>query len=163
MSDEIKGMMPGQAFEQIHFRPAAESDIDFLYALHVATMKEYVDKTWGWDDTFQEAVFRKNYVPAEIQVITFAEKDMGMLSLEERVEDVFLRAIEIHPDYQGQGIGTAIIQKIIVEGTLKMKPVFLHVLKVNPAKKLYERLGFSVVNETPTHFQMRTSLNLLHT
>jgi ribosomal protein S18 acetylase RimI-like enzyme len=122
-------------------------------------MKEYVDKTWGWDDAFQESVFRKNYVPAEIQVITSDEKDIGMLSLEERVEDVFLRAIEIHPDYQGQGIGAAIIIKIIAEGTLKMKPVFLHVLKVNPAKKLYERLGFSVVNETPTHFQMKTSLS----
>ena len=82
-----------------------------------------------------------------------------MLSLEERVEDVFLRAIEIHPDYQGQGIGTAIIRKIIAEGALKMKPVFLQVLKVNPAKRLYERLGFSVVNETPTHFHMHTSLS----
>ena len=159
MSDEIKRMTPGQSAEQIRFRPATENDTDFLYALHVATMKEYVDKTWGWDDTFQESVFRKNYVPVEIQVITFTEKDMGMLSLEERGQDIFLRAIEIHPDYQGQGIGTAIIQKIIAEGALKMKPVFLHVLKVNPAKRLYERLGFSVVNETSTHFQMRTSLS----
>ena len=110
-SDKIKGMTPSQTFEQIRFRPATESDIDFLYALHAATMKEYVDKTWGWDDAFQESVFRKNYVPVEIQVIAFAERDMGMLSLEERVEDVFLRAIEIHPDYQGQGIGAAIIKK----------------------------------------------------
>jgi ribosomal protein S18 acetylase RimI-like enzyme len=118
-----------------------------------------VDQTWGWDEAFQEAVFRKNYVPAEIQVITFAEKDIGMLSLEERGEDVFLRAIEIHPENQGQGIGTAIIQKIIAEGALKMKPAFLHVLKVNPARRLYERLGFSVVSETSTHFQMRTSIS----
>ncbi|HEU0296255.1 MAG TPA: GNAT family N-acetyltransferase [Anaerolineales bacterium] len=159
MFDEIKGMTPEPTDQQVRFRPGTENDADFLYALHAATMKEYVDKTWGWDDAFQEAVFRKNYVPAEIQVITFAEKDMGMLSLEERLEDVFLRAIEIHPEYQGQGIGTAIIKKIIAEGALKMKPVFLHVLKVNPAKRLYERLGFSVVSETSTHFQMRTSLS----
>jgi ribosomal protein S18 acetylase RimI-like enzyme len=152
-------MTPGPAFEQIRFRPATESDIDYLYALHAATMKEYVDKTWGWDDAFQESVFRKNYVPAEIRVIAFAEKDIGMLSLEERVEDVFLRAIEIHPDYQGHGIGAAIIKRIIAQSVQKMKPVFLQVLKVNPAKRLYERLGFSVVNETPTHFHMRTSLS----
>ena len=158
MSEEIDGITPEHGVEQIRFRPATESDVDFLYALHAATMKEYVDQTWGWDEAFQEAVFRKNYVPAEIQVITFDEKDIGMLSLEERAEDVFLRAIEIHPEYQGQGIGTTIIQKIIAQAALKMKLVFLQVLKVNPAKRLYERLGFSVVNETPTHFHMRTSL-----
>ena len=74
-------------------------------------------------------------------------------------EDVFLRAIEIHPDYQGQGIGTAIIQKLIAQAALKMKPVFLQVLKVNPAKKLYERLGFSVGSETSTHFPLRPPLS----
>ena len=159
MSESINGKIPRQAIEEIHFRPATANDIDFLYSLHVATMKEYVDQTWGWDEAFQAAVFRKNYVPAEIQVITFAEKDIGMLSLENREEDVFLRAIEIYPDYQGQGIGTAIIQKIIAQAALNMKPVFLQVLKVNPAKRLYEHLGFSVVNETVTHFQMKTSLS----
>ena len=60
MSDELKGMTPGKADEKIRFRPATENDTDFLYALHVATMKDYVDKTWGWDDAFQETVFRKN-------------------------------------------------------------------------------------------------------
>ena len=151
--------MPVQAYEQISFRPAAEHDIEFLYALHVATMKEYVDKTWGWDEAFQATIFRKNHVRAEIQIITLAEKDMGMLSLEERIEDVFLRAIEIHPAFQGQGLGTTIIQYIITDAARRRKPVFLRVLKVNPAKRLYEHLGFSVVEETETHFHMSTSLS----
>jgi len=41
-------MQPDQNQQlQIGFRPAAENDIDFLYALHVATMKAYVDKIWA--------------------------------------------------------------------------------------------------------------------
>ncbi len=35
-------------------------------------------------------------------------------------------------------------------------PVALQVLKVNPARHLYERLGFSVVGETAMHCLMRT-------
>jgi len=35
-------------------RPATPDDFDFLYLLHVETMKEYVDQTWGWDDTVQK-------------------------------------------------------------------------------------------------------------
>ena len=142
----------------ISFRHAAEDDVDFLYAMHVVTMKEYVDQTWGWDDAFQESVFQKNYVPAEIRVVTFEGKDVGMISLEEREEDIFLRAIEILPSHQGQGIGTSIVQQIITDAASKQKPVLLYVLKVNPAKGLYERLGFSVIEETDTHFIMKISL-----
>ena len=73
------------------------NDIDFLYALHVASMKEYVHKTWGWEDAFQESVFRRNYSPTEIKIILTSHREIGMLSLEERETDIFLRAIEIHP------------------------------------------------------------------
>jgi ribosomal protein S18 acetylase RimI-like enzyme len=142
----------------IDFRPATDDDLDFLYAFHVATIKGYVDQIWGWDDAFQESLFRKNYVPAEIQVITYDGKDIGMLSLEERDEDVFLHSIEIHPTHQKQGIGTKIIQQVINTAALKLKPSYLQVLKANPAKGLYERLGFSVIKETETHFIMKTLL-----
>ena len=141
----------------IGYRPAVDMDAEFLYHLHVLTMKEYVDRTWGWDDAFQEAVFHKNFVPAEVQIITCNGTDMGMLMLEERPEEVFLRAIEIHPDYQKQGIATGIITQIIANGIQKGKPVRLYVLKVNPAKKLYDRLGFVVVEETSTNYIMLTS------
>jgi GNAT superfamily N-acetyltransferase len=99
-------------------------------------MKEYVDKTWGWDEAFQESVFRKNYVPANVRIITCDGRDMGMLIVEERRDDIFLRAIEIHPDYQGRGIATGIISTLITAGRQKIKPVCLYVLKVNPAKGL---------------------------
>jgi len=159
MPDETKRIAPGPEYEQISFRSATGNDIDFLYVLHVSSMKEYVHKTWGWDDAFQESVFRKNYDPAKIKVILYDRKEIGMLSLEERDADIFLRAIEIHPDYQGNGIGTVIINGIIAEGAQKMKPVYLRVLKVNPAKRLYDRLGFSIIEETPTHYIMRTSIS----
>lgn len=77
---------------------------------------------------------------------------------EDRPGDVFLRAIEIHPDYQNQGIATSIINELIAQGTQERKPVRLQVLKVNPAKELYDRLGFAVMEETLTHYIMLTSL-----
>jgi len=146
-------------FPPIGFRHATDDDLDLLYAMHVATMKDYVDQTWGWDDAFQESVFRERYTPAQIQVITFDGKDIGMISLEEREDDIFLRAIEILPTHQGQGIGARIIRQVISDAVSKQKPVYLRVLKVNPAKILYERLGFSVNEATDTHFIMKTSVS----
>jgi hypothetical protein len=33
-----------------------------------------------------------------------------------------------------------------------------NILRVNPARRLYERLGFAVVSETETHLRMERSL-----
>ena len=122
-------------------------------------MKEYVNKTWGWDETFQEGIFRKKFIPSQIQIITLAGNDIGMISLEERNEDMFLRVIEILPRHQRQGFGTTIIQKIIDDAAHQRKEVRLQVLKVNPAKQLYDRLGFAVIEETSTHYIMSTTLS----
>jgi ribosomal protein S18 acetylase RimI-like enzyme len=145
--------------QRIGYRAAFEKDVDFLYSLHVATMKQYVDQVWGWEDVYQESLFRKNYVPANIQIIEYDDKDIGMLSVEERAGDVFLSTIEIRPEYQSKGIGTAIIKKIVADSAKKTKPVTLQVLKVNPAKGLYERLGFEVVEETKTHYRMSSTIS----
>ena len=145
-------------FSGISYRSALENDLDFLYSLHVATMREYVDQVWGWDDVYQESLFQKNYIPANIQIITSDGKDIGMLSIEERENDIFLRTIEIHPNLQRKGSATTIIKNILAKGLQKNKPVFLQVLKVNPARQLYERLGFAIIEETNTHYKMQTSI-----
>ena len=142
----------------IQYRTVTEEDRDYLYHLHVLTMKEYVDKTWGWEDAFQEAAFDQHFNPDEQKIITFNDKDAGVISIEYKDDEIFLRAIEVHPEYQRKGIGTFIIQSLIEEGIRQDKPVRLYVLKVNPAKKLYERLGFNVVSEITTHFIMRTDI-----
>ncbi len=143
---------------RISLRPAVEGDFAFLYALHAATMKEYVDQTWGWDEAFQQSRYQESFVPGDTRIITWDGKEIGMLATEERDADVFLSLIEIDPGHQRQGIGALIISRVIEEAARIGKPVFLHVLKVNPAKRLYDRLGFSVVDETPTHFYMSTRL-----
>ena len=152
-------MLEQRKHNQISFRFARESDIDFLYSLHVATMKDYVNKTWGWDETFQEDIFRKKFIPSQIQIITLAGNDIGMISLEENDNDIFLRVIEIQPSHQKQGFGTTIIQKIIDDAERQRKEVRLQVLKVTPAKQLYDRLGFAVIEETSTHYIMSTTLS----
>ena len=148
-------MMEHDYLKEVKYRPTKAEDRDFLYQLHVLTMKEYVDKTWGWDDAFQEAVFKKDFDPDEQKIITFDNQDIGVISVKHNENEVFLRTIEIHPDFQRRGIGTFIIESLLNVGLQVNKPVMLHVLKVNPAKKLYERLGFKAVTETPTHFVMK--------
>ena len=77
---------------------------------------------------------------------------VGLLRVSERESAVFIDQVEIVPDYQGRGIGTALINDLLARG----RPVDLGVLKVNvDARRLYERLGFRVTGDTETHYHMR--------
>jgi ribosomal protein S18 acetylase RimI-like enzyme len=54
--------------------------------------------------------------------------------------------IEIHPDYQGQGIGTRLIRALADEARRKGQDLVLEVLTVNHrAQALYQRLGMQEV------------------
>lgn len=140
---------------EIGLRNATDKDCHFLYALHKATLKEYVEKTWGWDEAFQKNHFVKHFDPETLQIVVAANTDIGCMSVTEKGDHIFLDRIEILPAYQDKEIGTFLIRKIVTKAENENKSVFLQVLKSNGrAKALYERVGFSVCGETPTHYQM---------
>ena len=61
----------------------------------------------------------------------------------------------ILPEYQRRGIGSACMTRIIDDANLEQKSVVLKVLKVNTRGiAFYQRLGFTIVGESSTHFQM---------
>ena len=120
-------------------------------------MQHYVAQTWGWDEAWQRNTFQQHFNPAECQIIAYQGRACGVVSVLERETEVFLKFIEVLPDYQNQGIGTAVIKSILEEAQHSGKPVSLQVLKVNPARSLYERLGFLNTGETATHYLMRAT------
>jgi tRNA(Arg) A34 adenosine deaminase TadA/ribosomal protein S18 acetylase RimI-like enzyme len=139
----------------ITLRAAATDDADFLYRLHRAAMQNYVAQTWGqWDEAWQAQYFQQHFDPSACQIIVLHGQDVGVLSVLRRVTDIFLVSIELLPACQGQGIGTHLIRTLMDEAHQQGVPLTLQVLKVNPARRLYERLGFSISGETPTHYQM---------
>lgn len=138
----------------LELRPAKDSDFDFLWTVHVTTMKDYIDRTWGWNEEEQRKHFRENFDPSVIQVIQQKGKDVGVLKVEPESERVLLTNIAILPDYQRKGIGSRAIARILEDASQMKMPVDLEVLKVNPARSLYERLGFRLIEETDTHYVM---------
>jgi ribosomal protein S18 acetylase RimI-like enzyme len=141
-------------------RPALESDIEGLYALHVETMRGYVVATFGpWDEAHEREVYWRRWT--DIQAATNRTLDVvlvdgavsGYLDVEDEGEFVALNNIRVAPSLQGRGLGGALVRRVIAEAA--PRAVQLGVLRVNPARQLYERLGFRVVEQTTTHFRMR--------
>jgi ribosomal protein S18 acetylase RimI-like enzyme len=137
-------------------RAATPEDGEFIYQLRVDGLKEYVTQVWGWDEKFNRGLFWQKFNSRRYQVIVINERDVGAVALEHRENEAFLADIEITREWRGQGLGTAIISKFLADARRQGIPTALQVLKVNPARRLYQRLGFQVVGETDTHYLMRT-------
>lgn len=140
---------------EITLRPTRQEDADFLYGVLKATMQEYVAQIWGWDEAWQQAHFREHFEPSKEQIIVLEGEEIGVISVEQREAEVFLSKIYILPQYQGRGIGTNLINSVLEQAHRRGVPVTLRVIKVNPAKRLYERLGFVEVGETESHYVMK--------
>lgn len=137
-----------------HLRPATPGDYDFLYRLHIAAMRSIVAQIWGWDDAWQERHFAAHFEPMLSRIIVMDGEDVGVVAVVWGEAEGFLANIEILPEYQGRGLGAAVVRGIIAEADARGLPVRLQVLKINPALRLYERLGFLPTGETETHYLM---------
>jgi ribosomal protein S18 acetylase RimI-like enzyme len=138
----------------VQLRPATVQDADFLYRLHKAAMQHYVAQTWGWDEAWQQQHFRRHFDPSTCQIIVSQGHAVGVLAVVRDASAVYLRTIEVLPAYQGRGLGTHLISALLAEAHHSGRPLVLQVLKVNPARHLYARLGFTITEETPTHYVM---------
>jgi ribosomal protein S18 acetylase RimI-like enzyme len=135
-------------------RLATQADCEFLYELKKACLKEYVAATWGWDESYQKSHFSHHFKPANSQIIVVEGYDVGQLSVENHPGEIYIGGIYILPIYQGQGLGTTILRDLIAQARIQQSTIRLQVLRVNPARQLYERLGFRIVAQNETHYQM---------
>ena len=140
---------------EIGYRDATQGDREWLYELKRVTMGGYVSETYGWDESFQRHRFEESFRPAAIRIVQVDGQDAGMLDAAEETDRFVLNRIELLPAFQRRGFGGRIIQSLIEESRRTLKPVELQVLRVNPAKGLYERLGFTAYEETRTHYKMK--------
>ena len=117
-------------------------------------MRGYVEQTFGhWDASDQRR--RSDEVDiASCRVIVVDGVRAGILAVDDRPHEIFLARIFVLPAFQRRGIGSTLIRFLMDRADAEKKPLRLRVLAVNPARRLYERLGFSVTQQTSERFYM---------
>jgi len=137
-------------------RQATEADREFMYQLHKAALQEYIAATWGWQEEWQREYFDRKWNPQKRQVIVVNGRDAGVLVVENRQGEHYLGLIELLPEFQGQGVGTAVLADFLLEAQVKGLPATLHVLKTNGrARQFYERLGFTIAADEEIRYKMQ--------
>lgn len=142
--------------EELSIRNARATDSEFVFAVKKVAFREYVEQIWGWDDTYQRDLHDRRFAAQDIRIIRFHGTDVGFLSTRNTPDTFMVDQLYILPEYQGKGIGAACMKRIVDDANLEQKPVTLQVLKINTrATAFYQRLGFTIVDENATHFQMK--------
>ncbi|WP_329000329.1 GNAT family N-acetyltransferase [Kribbella sp. NBC_00709] len=149
--------------EDLRLRPATVADDEFLYDLHRRTLGAAIEATWGpWDDDEQRRYhhdwFTKTVGTVEIVLVGGQPAGMIQAALED-VATFYVSRIEIAPEVQDRGVGTTLLRRLADRAReAGASAVELHVLQLNRARDLYERLGFEVVAEEPPKVRMRLTL-----
>lgn len=68
-------------------------------------------------------------------------------------------SIAVLPDHRNQGLGTALLNHMIAEAAKRYSGLSLSVSSDNPAKSLYERLGFEIIEQNGTSLTMMKRLD----
>jgi len=140
----------------LEFRDVKEGDFDWLYDLRFQTMSKYVlDSGDQFTRESQAVRIMKDF--ESIKIVRSENQDIGMFKVNRDIQNWEIIQIQILPPYQSMGIGSKLIQNLQAEASNQGIPIFLSVLKVNPARRLYEKLGFEIIEEKEKSYTMRYS------
>lgn len=138
---------------ELIYRKALETDIGYLLQLRKETMDEHLVNS-GIFSNEDDQLLRITYLFDQAKIVVLNNQNVGLLKLDEKENRIEIVQIQIDPKFQKRGLGQQIIKDVIKNALAENKEVFLSVLKVNPAKNLYERLGFKIIGEDESSFMM---------
>ena len=102
-------------------------------------------KSFLWQQfTAQHNWYQQQYQGASFLIIEWQKQPIGRLYLAPTFGDGSVRIIDITllPAYRNKGFGESMLRDIIELARTHQKTVTIHVESFNPARQLYERLGF---------------------
>jgi ribosomal protein S18 acetylase RimI-like enzyme len=139
----------------MNIRPATPADTPFLKELHRRAYLDVIVRQFGyWDDDAQDYWFRKGLAEAAFSVVEENGEAVGAIAVHDLPERLYLAELQILPERQARGLGTALLRMQLERAQHLQKPIGLRVLHASRARALYERHGFVVTERTQTHYLM---------
>jgi ribosomal protein S18 acetylase RimI-like enzyme len=114
------------------------------------------------DEEFQSEAFRQHLPWQRFRVIMVDGSPVGAACLLETSNHMVLEMMMIEPEYQRRRIGSDFVTRLLDHARSQGRGIKLRVMKVNPARAMYERLGFVVVGEDVDAYEMQAAIASQH-
>lgn len=141
----------------IELRPVVPADQALLLRIYRSTRADELAQT-GWDEAvcerFVQMQFdaqRRHYTQqrprAEHSIVIWRDAagvahEVGRLWVDREGDTLHVLDIAVLPAWRGQGIGTRCLRRLMNEAQERGLALTIYVEHGNPARRLYERLGF---------------------
>lgn len=158
------------AAKGISLRPETPDDDAFLLALYASTRQAELDQVEGWSDDQKQAFvamqfnaqrqhYRYNLANIAFDVIEKGGVPIGRLYTQERETTLHIIDILLDPAERGAGLGAALLRQLAADAHAAGKVLSIFVELNNPARRLYDRLGFVEIGE-PQGFHIEMEIPL---
>ena len=141
---------PGPA--SVTLRPVGPDDYDFLVEVYGSTRAEELALVpWTneqkqafvqWQLNAQQDHYAQKYPGASHDIIEFNASKIGRLYVARLDHEIRIADITLLPAERNAGIGSYLINELLVEGKRTGRAVRIYVEEFNPSLHLFERLGF---------------------
>jgi len=149
----------------VTLRPVGPGDEGFLFRVYASTRAEELARV-PWTAEQKEAFLRqqfqaqsvdwaRNYAGADFSIVDVDGHPAGRFYVDRRLDGIRLVDIALLPQFRRAGIGTGLIRDLLAKAQAQGVPVTIHVEIFNPARALYERLGFEKVEDRGVYVFMR--------
>jgi GNAT superfamily N-acetyltransferase len=154
----------------LSLRPVVGADRPFLEHLYRLVRWDEFAPT-GWPDAtktaflaqqfdFQRRQYEQVYPGAEFHVIVHGPDPIGRIYVDRTGRDLGLIEISLLPEWRGRGIGAALLEQLQREVEAGLRDcVSLQVAPENPARRLYQRMGF--VDKSPASEFQEASIEMV--
>lgn len=148
----------------ITLRAQTNQDGEFLLALYASTRAAEMEQLqWSarQKDEFlamqfhaQTLHYDEYYPDAQLAIIEHDEVPIGRLYVDRREREIEIIDIALVPSMRGRGIGKRLLVELLDEGRATARRVRIYVEHFNPARGLYDRLGFRQVGTNGVYHEM---------
>lgn len=146
--------------KNLSLRSITDADSTLLFAIYASTRELEMQRVPHWSDVqkkdfllqqfnAQHIWYQQQYTGAHFYVIEANGEPAGRLYLAPAFSDGSVRIIDIAllPAYRNKGYGESILRDVMAYARANNRSVTIHVESFNPAKQLYQRLGFRLVDQ----------------
>lgn len=148
----------------VSFRPIRPGDEPALLQVYASTrLEELAPLGWSVEQqaaflsqqfAAQHSYYQQHHAAADFLLILVDGCPAGRLYVDRRDDELRLIDVALLPEHRGAGLGTRLLGALMEEASATGRPVRIHVEKFNRALHLYERLGFTRLEDRGLYWFM---------
>ncbi|MCX4750693.1 GNAT family N-acetyltransferase [Kitasatospora sp. NBC_01287] len=146
-------------------RPARPQDVEPIAELRAVVLRTDLERLGRYDPDRVRQRLREGFAAEHTWVILAADGPAGgtgdqagdgtggpdafagCVALRPAADGHWLEHFYLDPARQGRGLGGAVLRELLAEADARGRTVRLNVLQGSPARRLYERFGFTTESE----------------